>query len=99
MFTNVGHFQHFVLTCSVCFNDVIFSPQLLLQGPYKSTRRLQVEIKLYHCFIAPVKCEMCADCMGAKTHVGGGFSKASAGGLPAPQQSHFMLLASFLYDL
>lgn len=73
MFSHVGHFHYFVLMRSVCFNDVIFSPQLLLQGPYKLTWRLQIEIKLYHCFITPGKDEMYVYCLGAKAHVGGGF--------------------------
>lgn len=76
MLANVGHFHHFVLMRSVCFNNVIFSPQLLLQGPEKLTRRLQIEIKLYHFFITLVKAEMCVYCLGAKAHVGGGFFKS-----------------------
>lgn len=102
MFANVGHFHYFVLMRSVCFNDVIFLPQLLLQSPRrpnKSTKRLQIEINLYHIFIALVRTEMCAHCLCAKAHAGGGFSKASVGGLPAPQQCRSMLLASFLCDL
>lgn len=56
------------------------------EGP-KSLQKQQIEMKLYHFFITPVKAEMCVHCLGARAHVRGGFSKASVGGLPAPQQS------------
>lgn len=76
LFAYVGHFHYFVLTCSVCFNNVIFSAQILLEGLYKSTRQLQIEIKPYNFFITPIKVEMCDECLGAKAHLGG-FSIAS----------------------
>lgn len=82
MVANVGHF-HLSLMRSVCFNDVIFSSQLLLLGSHKLAKSLQIKIKLCHCFIAPVNAEMRLYCSGDAADVESGFSEASVGELPA----------------
>lgn len=57
------------------------------------------KLKLYNFFITPVKTEMCTCCLGAKTHVEGGLSQASVGGLPASTSAESFHAIAFLRDL
>lgn len=55
MLANLGHFHLYILICSICFNDVIFSSALPLPGPHKLTKREKTQIKLHNSHIIPIK--------------------------------------------